>query len=445
MRFISHTYYHTFILLTALLVGALSPPVTYAHDIPDQIRLQSFVKPEGDTLHMLVRVPLVMLLNLDLPKRGPGFIALDHLDDALPRAAAAIAREIPLYQDGELLTYSAVNARISPLSDKSFGSFEQAESTINGPPLPANTEVFWNQGYFDAHFRYPIRSPQADFALDLQVAPGLRNRLSMIVRFLPAGAAEGTERAFEMHYGTGPVHLDPAGYQAAWSFGKLGFSHILDGMDHLLFLLCLIAPFRMRQLWQLVAVITSFTIAHSISLSAAALGLVPQAGWFPPLVEMLIALSIVYMAIENVLLSSLRYRWIITGLFGLIHGFGFSFLLQKELQFAGGHLYLSLLSFNIGVEIGQLVFLLVMLPILGWLLRNDKSQHAGLIIISVLVGHTAWHWTLERFDAFSQQPLPDFEALRSALLFGGAGLLCLIAIVLWLTQRYWLPPRQESG
>ncbi|MEZ5593389.1 MAG: hypothetical protein R3F53_22825 [Gammaproteobacteria bacterium] len=54
---------------------------------------------------MLVRVPLVMLLNLDLPKRGPGFIALDHLDDALPRAAAAVARKEPPYQDGELLTY----------------------------------------------------------------------------------------------------------------------------------------------------------------------------------------------------------------------------------------------------------------------------------------------------------------------------------------------------
>lgn len=404
-------------LAVALLLAlAMSAQVASAHDIPSQIRLQGFVKPEGNTLHFLVRIPLVMLLNLDLPKRGPGFLALEHLDDALDRAAAATAREIVLYEDGEPLSYEEVTTRISPLSDKSFGSFEEALAHIAGPPLPPETDVFWNQGYFDAHFLYPIRSPDAGFALDLQVAPGLRNSLTMIVRFL---VPDAVERAYELHYGSGRVHLDPSWYQAAWSFGKLGFTHILDGLDHLLFLLCLVAPFRMQHLWSLVAVITSFTIAHSITLSAAAMGLVPQGAWFPPLVEFLIAVSIVYMAVANVIQADLRHRWIIAGVFGLIHGFGFAFLLQQELQFAGSHLVLSLLSFNIGVEAGQLVFLLAVLPILGWLFRSAKAQRYGLIIISVLVGHTAWHWAMERFDTLRQTPRPDlYDVISPVLLIG---------------------------
>lgn len=419
--------------ILALLLGlTLFAPIASAHDIPDQIRLQGFVKPEVDTLHFVVRVPLVMLLNLNLPKRGPGFLALEHLDDGLERAAAATAREIVLYQDGEPLAYETVRARISQPSDRSFASFEQALETINGPPLPADTDVFWNQGYFDAHFRYPIRSPDADFALDLRVAPGLRNTLTMNLRFI---SAEGSERAYELHYGSGLVHLDPSWYRAGWTFGKLGFGHILNGFDHLLFLLCLIAPFRMKHLWRLVAVITAFTIAHSITLSIAVLGLAPQGVWFPPLVDLLIALSIVYLVIENVVRADPRHRWLIAGLFGLIHGFGFAFALHEDMQLAGGHPLLSLLSFNIGLEVGQLVFLLAVLPVLGWLFRTARAERYGLIIISVLVGHTAWHWVLERFEALGRIPSPDPEEVADLVLLGWGIVLAIAIVLLWQIRR----------
>lgn len=428
--------------MLALLLGVpLVSSVATAHDIPNQIRLQGFVKPEGNTLHFVVRVPLVMLLNLDLPKQGRGFLALEHLDDALDRAAAATAREIVLYQDGEPLAYSTVKSRISQLSDQSFGSFTQASAHIDGPPLPPETEVFWNQGYFDAHYLYPIRSPDADFALDLRVAPGLRNTMSMTVHYL---SPQETERVYELHYGSGPVQLDPDWHHAAWSFGKLGFSHILDGLDHLLFLLCLIAPFRMRHLWNLVAVITSFTIAHSITLTASVLGLVPQGAWFPPFVELLIAVSIVYMAIENVIRADLRRRWIVSGVFGLVHGFGFSFLLQETLQLAGSHLYLALFSFNIGVEAGQLVFLIAVLPILGWLFRTARAERYGLIIISVLVGHTAWHWIMERYDTLRQTPLPDLDEVIGPAFLGGMLAVIVSIAALWLAWR-WLVYRQRDA
>ena len=88
--------------------------------------------------------------------------------------------------------------------------------------------------------------------------------------------------------------------------------------------------------------------------------------------------------------------------FGLVHGFGFSFALKQTLQFAGDHLLTSLLSFNIGVELGQLLVLAVMIPALELLFRYVVAERMGTIILSALVAHTAWHWMTERFDRLRQ-------------------------------------------
>src|SRR2546423_276648 len=93
---------------------------------------------------------------------------------------------------------------------------------------------------------------------------------------------------------------------------------------------------------------------HSVTLIGTAYNLAPIGAWFPPFIEAAIAASIFYMAIENIIGADLNQRWIITGLFGLVHGFGFADALKDQLQFAGSYLLVSLLSFNLGIEIGQL-------------------------------------------------------------------------------------------
>jgi hypothetical protein len=138
-----------------------------------------------------------------------------------------------------------------------------------------------------------------------------------------------------LHGDPGVVQLDPRWYQAAATFVRSGFLHILSGPDHLLFLLLLVAPFR--RFLPLAAIVTAFTVAHSITLACAALGLGPDALWFPVLIEVLIAASILYMALENVLGVSLTRRWILAAAFGLVHGFGFAYGLTELLQFAGSH------------------------------------------------------------------------------------------------------------
>jgi hypothetical protein len=163
------------------------------------------------------------------------------------------------------------------------------------------------------------------------------------------------------------------------SFFLLGVEHILIGYDHLLFLLMLIL--RGGNLWSLLKIITAFTVAHSITLALAALNVValPEA-----LVEAVIALSIAYVAAENLFLKkAVSLRWAVSFLFGLVHGFGFSNVL-RELGLPQEGLLWSLLGFNLGVEAGQALAVLLVLPALLWL-RKTRFEPRTVAALSAAV------------------------------------------------------------
>jgi hypothetical protein len=115
-----------------------------------------------------------------------------------------------------------------------------------------------------------------------------------------------------------------------------------------------------------------------------------------------------------------------------VHGFGFSFVLEHTLQFAGSHLLTSLLAFNIGVELGQLLVLFILVPLLNLLFKYVVAERMGTIIISLIVGHTAWDWMVERFGVLQMFPWPEVTAadMASALRW----LMVLVA----LTAAAWL-------
>ena len=251
-----------------------------------------------------------------------------------------------------------------------------------------------------------------------ELGEGLRT----VVQFMPP---DGSPWAYERIGVSGRVNLDLRWHQAALVFVGLGFSHIL-GVDHLLFLFCLAIPFRRFR--PLLMVVTAFTVAHSVTLIMAAYELGPTRTWFPPLVETLIAASIVYMALENIVGAAARRRWAITFIFGLVHGFGFSFALRETLQFAGTHLLTSLLAFNIGVELGQLLVLLLLVPALNFLFRYVVAERMGTILVSALVAHTAWHWMAERWAVLSQYPI-TWAAFSRAMFTGAMGWLLLAMLL----------------
>ncbi len=180
---------------------------------------------------------------------------------------------------------------------------------------------------------------------------------------------------------------------SAWhSFFRLGMNHILGGFDHLLFLFSLLIA---RQTFkQYAMMITAFTIAHSITLTLTVLGLIDIS---PKLVEPAIALSICYVALDNIVRSSVSRRWVLTFLFGLIHGMGFADIL-KEMNIPRSNIAAALLSFNIGIEVVQIALVGVLVPLIYLLYRYKYARRfvvAGSIAAFVLGGI----WLFERLFA----------------------------------------------
>jgi hypothetical protein len=431
------------VLVLALAAGAA------AHDIPSDAAVQAFVKPDGHVLRLVLRVPMRAMRDVDFPERERGYLELARLAPLLPDAATLwLAEFIEIYEGDSRLPRPRVAAtQVSLESDRSFSSYEEALAHVTGPKLANGVNVVWNQVMFDVLLEYPIRSPRSEFS----IRPGLERlaaRVVTVLRFLPPG---GAVRAYEFLGDPGVVRLDPRWHQAAWRFVELGFSHILDGTDHLLFLLCLVIP--LRRFRAVVPVVTAFTVAHSMTLIASACNLAPDALWFPPLIETLIAVSIVYMALENIAAGRwVGRRWMIAFGFGLVHGFGFSFALRQALQFAGSHLLTSLLSFNAGVELGQLLVLALFVPALEAFFRFAVAERMGTIIISALVAHTAWHWMIERADHLRRFRF-EWPALNAALLAGAMRWLMvalILAGVVWtlaglLRQRAAATARESTS
>jgi hypothetical protein len=157
--------------------------------------------------------------------------------------------------------------------------------------------------------------------------------------------------------------------------------------------------------------------------------------WFPPLVEMLIAGSIVYMAIENILgATTLARRWPMAFAFGLVHGFGFSFALKETLQFSGSHLLTALLAFNLGVELGQLLVLAALVPALYGFFRFAIDERMGTIVLSAFVAHTGWHWLTDRVERVRQFAWPALDPGLIASLMRWAMVVVVVAAAVWLVR-----------
>ena len=418
-----------FFMKNVLAILLLFVPVSAAgHEIPADVTVRVFIRPAGNRLELIVRVPLEAMRDMQVPTREQGYLDLSRVDDVLRDAAILWISDYVEIYEGEtpLGSPEIVAVRASLPSNLAFARYETAREHVTSAPLSEDTEIYWDQGVLDVLFEYAIGSEASEFSIN----PGLERlgiRVINIIRFLPP---DGIVRELDFPGNPGRIPLDPNWGHVAFRFSKLGFFHILDGLDHLLFLFCLVIPFRRFR--SLVVIITSFTVAHSITLIASALGYAPDALWFPPLIETLIALSILYMAFENIAGARLKRRWLITFGFGLIHGFGFSFVLRETFQFAGSHLVTSLLAFNVGVELGQLLVLVLIVPALVLFFRYGIAERMGTIFLSALVAHSAWHWMVERGGALSQFGWPVMDAAFFA------GVLQLLMFAVLFAAFVWL-------
>ena len=187
--------------------------------------------------------------------------------------------------------------------------------------------------------------------------------------------------------------------EVIWRYFVAGVQHIAIGYDHIAFLIAVVL--WGRRFWPLAAVVTAFTLAHSVTLSLAVLDIVRLP---PKLVELMIALSIVYVAAENFFVRDIGRRWILTFLFGLIHGFGFASAL-REYGIPQGKVGWALGFFNVGVEIGQLVIVALAFAVLlatdAWkqptAKRSERQRNPALVHgVSVVILVLGLFWAWER-------------------------------------------------
>ena len=403
------------LLAVALAALSLHAPLS-AHDIPDEIVLQTYVRPQQNALQVLLRIPLLAIADANLPKDGIGYLAMRYLDPALREAANQVSNGIVFLEDEERLTrFDIVNAKISLPSDRSFQSYDAAVAGVRGARLPESTQVYYNQGFLDLEMTYPIRSAESPFSMRVLFGRGLAQRTATYINFI---RPDGAVRAFRIHDDTPLVRLDPTAAQAAWVFLTAGFYRFLDGLDHLLFVVALAIPFRRAR--DLVTPIAAFALAHSIVLALAGIGVTAPGGWYAPTIGALMAVSLVYVSIENGIGRGISHRWIVALVFGAFHGLGLSIALQETLQFAGSHPVAALSAYAVGIELGTLIILAIAVPTLNLLLTQVVPERAGTIVASLLIGHVGWHWMVERLTVAQLQGWP------------AADLPLLLVIVRWL-------------
>ena len=208
-----------------LVFVLLSPSVpAFAHDIPIDVTVQAYLKPEGHTLHVLMRLPLKAVQDIEYPHRERDFVDLAQIDRSLRDAATiALSNNMEIFEgDRLLLNPRIVSTRMSLDSDRSFAGYDAALAHVTGPPLPAATSIYWEQGLLDVLFDYNIESDRSLFSIHAAFDKFSLHTVTAL-RFLQPG---GPLRAFELRGDEGLVRLDPRWSQAAARFVNLGFFHI---------------------------------------------------------------------------------------------------------------------------------------------------------------------------------------------------------------------------
>jgi len=241
--------------------------------------------------------------------------------------------------------------------------------------------------YLEADAEFTAPDPIESFSIEIDFLSELYAQHKTLGELRIAGRSE--QFVFEPRRVFAGRAAERHRWADAASFVRLGIEHIFTGYDHILFLFGLLLVGN--GLRNLVAVVTSFTVAHSLTLALATLGAVQPVPWT---IEAAIALSLAYIGIENLLVSNPRYRWKITFVFGLVHGFGFAAVL-RDMHLPRAGVAISLFSFNVGVEIGQVAIVSLMYPLLLLLAR---TRHRVLVtrIASSIITIVGLVWFYQR-------------------------------------------------
>lgn len=315
-------------------------------------------------------VDIEAIVSID--KNLDRLVTPEEFEAAKPQLEAIAKSALEISMDGKIIAPDSVLVRIAKAED----GRDNAYFVLTYPNAPTASLIVRSaiMDKFSRGHREYFKLTSADGK-------------TIAERLLDTNNASATISAGELAAALGRWHTFK-------QFLVLGIEHILLGFDHLCFLFALLLV--AENLTAVLKIITAFTIAHSITLALAALDMVTLS---PGIVEPLIAVSIVYVGLENIWRHGkvIEGRWLLTFAFGLVHGFGFASVL-KELNIgaAGSSIFTPLLSFNLGVEIGQLAIAGLLLPLIVLLKKRPTFQLRLVPVCSILVAIAGGYWLIER-------------------------------------------------
>ena len=367
----------------------LPMPYLVAH-LLGEIDENGMPSPAPYTSNRLEQGKLVHFVDVEQLKNstdGLALLALQGLDLSVGEAIVnAKVERVRIYKNGTQPDFATLDdARKSFQGEQLFDVFEQ--------------DVYVGDTTIDVWLHYISHDPVYKYALSSNLNPGLPDQdetANLVLDYSPSGVQVFRARGL-LHE---PVVVTRSLLDAVLTFIKEGVIHILEGLDHVLFVICLVlgAMHFKPLLWR----VTGFTIGHSITLSLGFYGFVPTGAWFVPAVETGIALSIIYVAVVAVApgLQQKKREWTVvgvTGLIGLLHGLGFSFVLQHILQVTSPDIWQSLVAFNIGVEVGQLLIVTgtwITFYLIG--LLGARAAKVNRYLVASLCIAIALFWVIER-------------------------------------------------
>ncbi len=326
---------------------------------------------EEAALKVRVRMDDFDLLKIGIDQNGDSLLFYEEMAAGLDDVFAFVEEQMRLRANGQPLALVRDRGDITPDNQGNMFANLYFSAAVEAPVGELEVWIGWPEHFGDAH----------------------KNLAKIMLPGQPLVQAVFSAAAPQQTF---------AGEQSLWDqlyeFTVLGVEHIFLGYDHVMFLLALIVVGG--RLLSLVKVVTAFTIAHSITLCLAALEVVRLPSQW---IEAGIALSIVYVAVENFWLKRPDYRWMLTFAFGLVHGFGFANVL-RELGLPTRGLVASLFAFNAGVEIGQVAIVALFFPLIAWLSRQPY-QRPVVVVVSAVIGLFGLGWFVERVFELEYMPL----------------------------------------
>jgi hypothetical protein len=364
--------------ITILFVGATLASPVFAHKANTSYTRIHITDDHIDFVFVFDIATLLKLHTLDA--NNDKLVSRDEVIQAGPDVHAFLADHVRVFLDG----------RESSVGELHLTNWLAEDDAVDARYIHPTMVEF--------HTRRPIISVPEKFSLAYSLTEKLGDGHLNLVR-IEGDRVEPVEFVLrknepEAEHLTG---LKPDLGRIMRRYFILGVEHIFLGYDHILFLLALLV---MARFMDMVKVVTSFTVAHSVTLSLAALSVVTLPGRF---IEIAIAGTIMYVAVENLWIKSTGHRWALTFAFGLVHGFGFANVLG-ELGLPAKGLARSLFMFNLGVEAGQLAIVLVMFPVIYWIGLQSYAARAR-VSASLAIFCFGLVWLIERVFAITILPV----------------------------------------